>query len=317
MASRQDLKLMVRVARRYYKDGETQAEIAREMGISRPKVSRILQRARRMGIVEIRISDPFAQYSGLEQALIETFGLIDAAVASAAEDSPEMVRRRIGQRAAWYLESVLRDGDVVGIGWGRTLHAMVTSLQNSSTNRISVVPLIGGLGGIAPAFQVHELARMLAEAFGGTWQSFYTPAILDDAEAWRSLQRSDDVTRMVEAWGALDVALVGIGNVTSEPAVQMLFADYLDAETQRRLREMRAVGDVCVRFFDIHGKLCPDVFAGVAGIQPPQLRTVPRVIGVAGGHGKENALLGALRARLIDVLVTDEWAATRVLELAR
>jgi len=314
--SQHDLRLMVQVARLYYEDDRTQEEIATALGLSRPKVSRLLQQARQEGIVQICIIDPSSNHAQLENALVERFGLAVAVVVPGERGSPELVRRRIGQRAARYLESTLRDGDVVGIGWGRTLHAMVASLQVTRTTRISVVPLIGGLGGISPSFQIHELARMLAEAFGGTWQSFYAPAIMQDEESWNRLMCSTDATRIAEDWERMNLALVGIGNVGFETDMQMLFADYLDRETQERLKVARAVGDICMRFFDLQGCPCPDVLRGVVGIGLPRLQKVHRVVGVAGGPGKAEAILGALRGRFINVLVTDETAAQQVLELA-
>jgi deoxyribonucleoside regulator len=99
--------------------------------------------------------------------------------------------------------------------------------------------------------------------------------------------------------------------------MQMLFVNYLDVEAQKRLGDAQAVGDICVRFFDLKGKPCPEAMRGIVGISLEQLRrTTRRVVGVAGGLAKAEAILGALRGQHINVLVTDETAAQRVLELA-
>lgn len=313
MTERQALLLMLQVARLYYEQGQTQEEVAQTLGISRPKVSRVLQRARQEGIVQIRINDPFSTQSTLEQALIDAFDLRDVRVAAGQVGGVGIVRKRIGGAAARYLEETLADGQKVGIGWGRTLHATVTALAPPRQARISVVPLLGGLAQIAPSFQVHELARRLAEAFGGTWQPLYAPAMLEDETAWSSLIRSNDLAHMASEWARVDVAVVGIGNVAFDVEMQMLFADYLDHETQRRLKEAQAVGDLCVRFFDIHGQPCPEAIKHVVGIGLEQLRSIPRVIGIAGGADKVEAILGALRGRYINTLITDEAAARGIL----
>ena len=47
------------------------------------------------------------------------------------------------------------------------------------------------------------------------------------------------------------------------------------------------------------------------------LKYIPKVVGVAGGLHKVPAILGALRGGFLDVLVTNELAAVRLLELER
>jgi DNA-binding transcriptional regulator LsrR (DeoR family) len=225
------------------------------------------------------------------------------------------MRRRVGQAAARLVERTLKNGDAVGIGWGRTLYEVVNALEPNRQVKIKTVPLIGGLGQIAPVFQVHELARGLADAFGGTIQNFYVPALVESDDVATSLLRSTDVKNVAAQWNHLDVAVVGIGNVAFEAEMQMLFVNYLNADVQTKLRQSRAVGDICVRFFDVNGKPCTDAIRGIVGIELKQLKHARRVIGVAGGASKAEAILGALRGHYVNSLVTDEVAAQRVLEL--
>ena len=316
MSKRQNQQLILQAARLYYEQNHTQDEVAHVLKTSRPMVSRLLQEARTEGIVQIKIVDPSARHSSLEKQLLAKFHLMDAIVVTAEGDSDDLARRRIGQTAAHYLERVLQNGDAVGLGWGRSLYEVVNALEPHRKARITAVPLIGGLGQIAPVFQVHELTRLVAEAFGGTWQNFYVPALVESDEIAASLLRSADGRQVTALWQGLSVALVGIGNVDLGAEMQMLFVNYLDARAQERLRDANAVGDICVRFFDIKGKLCPDAMRGIVGISMEQLRRTRRVIGIAGGVSKAEAILGALRGRFVNILVTDESAARRVLELA-
>jgi DNA-binding transcriptional regulator LsrR (DeoR family) len=308
---------MLQAARLYYEDNRTQAQIARTLKTSRPTVSRLLQQARQEEIVQIKIVDPTATHSALETQLLAAFPLVEAMVISVERDAVDVTRRRLGQAAARYLERTLQNGNRVGIGWGRTLSEVVNALEPRRPARIQAIPLIGGLGQIAPAFQVHDLARAMAEAFGGTWQNFYVPALVESDRIAATLLRSADVRQVSAQWQSLDAAIVGIGNVAFETDLQMLFVDYLTTEAQTRLRQARAVGDICVRFFDAQGKPCADVMHGVVGIELKQLKRARRVVGIAGGAEKAEAILGALRGRYVNVLVTDEAAARRVLELQR
>ncbi|MDY7040926.1 MAG: sugar-binding transcriptional regulator [Chloroflexota bacterium] len=312
MSHREELNLILRAARLYYEDGLTQQEVAHELGVSRPKVSRLLGEAREEGVVRIAILDPFATHSALEAELVAAFGLRQALVTACAGIEGEALRRRIGFAAAEFLAHTLVDGQRVGIGWGRTLHFVVTSLDVRRKAAIQVIPLIGGMGHVAPSFQVNELARGLAEAFTGTWRAFYAPAFVGERVAREALISLDDVQFIFQSWASLDWALVGIGHFGFQRQSSMFFADYIDGPALQRLESAGAVGDLCGRFFNQEGKPC-GVEEGVVGISLEQLRDSDGVIGVAGGVEKVSAILGALRGGYLNVFITDEATAQAVL----
>ena len=306
---------MLHCSRLYYENGQSQEEIAQALGISRPKVSRLLQCARDEGLVHIQIVDPFSENTELEQSLQDTFGLRKAIVTAGTMGGEELTRRRIGWAAAAYLEEALQDGQRVGIGWGRTLHATIQSIADASARAISVIPLVGGLSRVAPSFQVNELARLLAEAVGGTWRPLYSPAFLGNDEGRQALLNSPDVQVVTAEWAHLDIALVGIGHFGYQTELRMLFADYVDPHAQQELERGGAVGDICAHFYDIQGKPITGAgWQGQLGIGLEQLRQLDHVIGVAGSPVKADAILGALRGEYIDVLITDEPTACLVLE---
>jgi DNA-binding transcriptional regulator LsrR (DeoR family) len=313
MSTRQELQMMLQAARFYYEDGLTQQQVADELGVSRPKVSRLLTQARAEGVVRIAIVDPFTTFEEIEARLVETFGLRQAVVAAGEGLSGAPLRRRIGLAAAEYLRCTLYDDLRIGIGWGRTLRAIVEALDTEHQATIHVLPLIGGLGQKSASFQVNDLARRLAEAFGGAWQALYAPAFVGDAQARDVLLRHPDAQRMMETWDSLDMALVGIGYFAFQRQSSMFFAEYMAQTLFRELEQRGAVGDLCGRFFDIRGKQCI-LEAGVVGISLERLRALDRVVGVAGGEEKVVAILGALRGGYLDVLITDSVTAQAVLE---
>ncbi len=314
MSSVEQLRLMHLVAEMYYGEDKTQNEIAEELGLSRPKVSRLLSQAREEGIVRITVVNPFASVDVLAELLQQRLGLSGVVIVPGKEGSQEQIRKLLGHAAARYLRTALQRGDVLGIGWGRTLREVVDAVEPNTDQELTVVPLLGGLGQISPGFQVHEMARLLSERLGGLWQAFYVPALIEDRAVQDLLLASRDVARVVESWNELTVALVGIGNVDLGPEIAMLFADYLDGKTLDYLKQSRAVGDVCMRFFDINGESIPDQI-GVISIEHEQLRRVPRRIGVAGGREKAEAILGAVEGGLVNILITDESAVLRMLEI--
>ncbi len=245
----EQLRLMHLAAEMYYLEDKTQNEIAEELDVSRPKVPRLLSQARKEGIVHINVVNPFGSVAALADVLQQRLGLSSVVVVPGKEGSQEQIRKLLGHAAARYLRTALQRGDVLGIGWGRTLREVVDSVEPNSDQELSIVPLLGGLGHISPNFQVHEMARLLSGRLGGFWQALYVPALVEDSDARHSLLESRDVVQIVESWSELTVALVGIGNIELGPEIKMLFANYLDATTLGLLKQAQAVGDICMRFF--------------------------------------------------------------------
>ncbi len=313
MISQQELQLTIRAARLYYEDGLRQQEVAEELGVSRPTVSRLLAQAREEGIVQIRVIDPLATFEELETRLEETFHLRQAVVVSGKGAEGKLLWRRLGLATTRYLRSVLHDGDLVGVGLGRTLHAVVKALGAEQQVKIQAVPLIGGVGQISLSFQVNELARRLAKAFGGTWRPLYAPAFVNDPATYRALSQVADVRSVIQIWPQLDAALVGIGSFPSQQQSSTLLSDCADSDLLRHLDQQGAIGDLCGRFFDIQGQQCyyePEIIS----IPLEQLKALDHVIGVAGGAEKIAAILGALRGGYLNVLVTDTLTAQAILE---
>jgi DNA-binding transcriptional regulator LsrR (DeoR family) len=311
MSLHEDLKTALRAARLYYEDGLTQQQVADELAVSRPQVSRLLARARAEGIVCISIVDPFATCEGIEGRLVEVFGLDQAVVTAGEGLSGETLRRHIGLAAAEYLRNLLVDELKVGIGWGRTLHAVVESLDAKRRVSIQVFPLIGGIGQVSPSFQVNELTRRTAEAFGGNWQPLYAPAFVAEPQARDVLLRHPDVGKVVGSWDHLDVAVVGIGHFVHHSSTFVV--GYLEEHLLKMLVDRGAMGDLCGRFFDAQGKQCL-VEPGVIGISLEQLRALDQVIGIAGGEEKVMAILSVLRGGYLNTLITDTVTAEAVLK---
>ncbi len=314
--SRQEtIRQMVHIARLYYEEGRTQEDIARECGISRPIISRLLKQARDEGIVQITILDPFQYNLQLAERMRAATGLSDIIVCPGPDSGVDSLLRRLGLATAHYLNQVVEPGTVLGVGWGRTLYAAAQALEPKPVSNMTVVPLVGGLGQVSASFQVHEITRLIASNYGCRQESFYVPALSPDASVKQSLLASNDVQFIRKWWAQMSAALVGIGNVSFDSEMAMLFAGYLDEHIRKELVENGAVGDICMRFFDRLGRYLPPPVDRILGIELEQLKNVQRVIAVAGGAEKAPAIIGAVRGKYISSLITDESAARAVLSL--
>ena len=304
--------VLTRVAWLYYVEQLSQREIADRLRLSRVKVTRLLQRARDEHVVEVRITTANEPCLATERQLMERFGLRDAMVVPS--DGGERLPQYLGQAAAMYLERVLHDNDVLGVGSGATLSEIPRHIRRGRQPDCVVVELIGGLSRTARSINPYDCSWRLAEALEARSEHLQVPAMVESAAIARNLLE-DTVTRSaLDRAARCDIAIVGIGQMDSPIRASM---DYVPPEAIATLAAAGAVGDILLRFYDLSGK---PVSAGfddqVIGLTQDQLRKVPLVIGVAGGPEKTQAITGALRGRLVDVIVCDQPTARAVLALA-
>src|SRR3954453_2094789 len=86
------LVLTATVARRYYLDGASKSDIASELGLSRFKVARLLEKARSTGLVRIELDSPGHIDLDLSVRLSDAYGLKHCVVLDQPEDDAELLR---------------------------------------------------------------------------------------------------------------------------------------------------------------------------------------------------------------------------------
>ncbi|QXD15379.1 sugar-binding transcriptional regulator [Rhodocaloribacter litoris] len=305
-----DHRLLFKVSVLYYLQDLTQQEIADRLQLSRPRVSRLLRQAREEGVVQINVVSSMA-FLDLETELERRFGLKEVLIVE-TEAGERVFGQQLGVAAADYLQRTIQDGDVIGVTWGRTLQAMVNALQPRPVHPVRVVQTMGGLG--PPEAEIHaaNLSRRLAQLLGGTVTLLPAPGIVDRAES-SAILRSDRYVREAMGWfPRLTMAFAGIGALSTNPVFERQGGILPDAAYEA-LAAAGAVGDIAMRFFDAGGKpVKTELDERTIGITLEELKAVPRVVGVAGGAEKVEAILGALRGRLINVLITDYDTAVRL-----
>jgi DNA-binding transcriptional regulator LsrR (DeoR family) len=315
MARLDEQRLMTRVARMYHEQGLRQTEIAETLNLSQSTVSRLLKRAEQEQIVRVTVRVPYGVYPDLEEALVATFGLRDAVVADSVRgDDDEGVARDIGRAAAYYLETTLGQGECIGISsWSSTLLAMVNVMhQVPRPMGARVIQILGGAG--EPQAKVHAayLAGQLAQLVRGQVTFLPAPGLVDSAEVRQVLLNDSSIREVIKAFDEITLALVGIGTVEPSPLLASS-GNIFSAQELETLRQNGAVGDILYRFYDAEGEIVQTPLAArVTGMALESLRGVTRVIGVAGGARKLDAIRGALHGRWINTLITDRFTAERL-----
>jgi DNA-binding transcriptional regulator LsrR (DeoR family) len=317
MARIDELRLLTKVARLYHCQGLRQTEIVSRLKLSQSTISRLLKRAENEGIVRITVSVPSGTHPELEEALLATFGLQDVIVVDSEHDDDRLVRD-LGAAAAFFLETNVKAGSVIGISsWSTALLAMVDAMRPAPrATESTVVQILGGLGNPGSETHATHLTRRLANLLGGKAVLLPAPGVLGSPAARDVLLKDCYVQEALEVTGRLNLALVGIGSHEPERMAAMNGSIFSPREL-KMLSAAGAVGDICLRFFDARGQaLHTTLDERVIGMALEDLRKVERVVGVAGGLSKRAAILGALRGGWVNVLITDRRTAEALLEPA-
>lgn len=307
-----DDRLIAKVCDMYYLQDMSQKDIAAQLGLSRPTISRLIANGRDRDIVKITI-DYFggADFIELERALETRFGLREVIICASKKDADDQ-KDAVGEAAAQYLRRIVRDGSVVGVSMGTTLSHIAPFIREESVRDVCFVPLIGGLGPVRLAIHSNYISEQLAHAFGGENMLMHAPARVSTAEIREALLKDENISRVIEKGSHPDIALVGIGVPNKSSAI--MATGYCSSEEMARMRKRRVVGDICMQFFDIHGSTKPFVLDNnVVGVDIRKLRTVPCSIGVSCGTDKAPAVLGAIRGRFVNTLILDEELASALI----
>jgi len=308
------VELLVEIARAYYEQDHDQAQIAHSLGISRSQVSRYLSQARELNLVQFRVIAPNERLPQIEQKLSERFtALREAIVAPVFNLKPEQLRSTIARFAADYLEQVVRPGLRICVGSGRTLYEVCRWLRPARMPDISIVQAMGNTGHEAMDIDFNQMARAIAGAFGAKVSFLNSPAILGSGTVTELREANPMIDQALQMAHTADIYLFGVGSLASD----LIFTRSGVFKTQEleELQKAGSVGDICARFFDLHGNEIPSSFAErIVGITLDDLRSAALTIGVAGGVDKIQPLVGALNGGLIKALVTDEQTALAILD---
>lgn len=293
-----DVDLLVTAAVMYYEQDASQKEIAAHLGVSRPTVSRLLERAREQGIVRIEIVPPGVD-PDLAPRLCALLGLrsvhIAAGRANEVEPGP-LLAEPLGNALD---EAGLSSGDIVVVSWGRAVYSASKHVRRSLPG-VVVAPAMGGNSSDQPWFQPNEIVRSFAQTLGAQARYFHAPALITDA-LYASLLHAGELDEAIATWEGARASVVGVG---AWPKPDPTYAASGFPVDDSALGD--AVGDVAGRSFRIDGTLVPFTDRRrLLGVTPEQLARVPYAICLAGGVSKTQAAIGAARAHLYNVLVTD------------
>lgn len=282
-------KKLAHVARRYYLEDWKQSDIAAELGVSRPLVSRMLSEAREAGVVEILIHEPGARAATLLERLRLSSSIQGGVLVEDGEDEDD-TNRLLSQGAVDLLRQV--GARRLGVGWGYLIGQLVTWLEANpqpDSTVSDICPLVGNASIPARNYQSNENVRLMAQQLGAAPHFLYLPALPDSLEEKHLLCSTEVYRQIYQQWEQIDTALVNIGDYPSSPDFASL------VRYGGLLQQQHACGRMLVYYFNEAGTIIQSDQDFAIQVPLETLLRCPNIVGVCSANTSAKALHGALR----------------------
>jgi deoxyribonucleoside regulator len=312
-------QLLADIASSYFIEKKTQAEIAQVYGYSRSAISRILSEAEELGIIEINIKYPLLRDTEMERRLQEKFPLKSAYVIKSGSTDYSRNISLVGRLGANRIQEDLIDNRIVGIGWGTSLFELVNALPILQRKNIQVIQVIGATGGKSDTkVDGPDLAALLASKLNAQHQFLHSPLFLDSENACNSLKSQKQIKSTLELGYQSNIVLLGIGTIDADPVYSSLFrSGFIDKQEVEAIKNQGGVANFCGVILDKNGNVLKnELNRRTMAVDLERLRfNGCKLIGIAAGSNKSQAIQAVLQGSWLDVLFTDSLTAKQVLKL--
>lgn len=297
----------------YYVAGNTQDEIARKLGVSRQSAQRLVSLAVRERLIKVRLDHPVAKCMELEHQLRQRFGLSSCEIVPSDPEAAPTSIVGIAQAGGAEMERHLKSQQpkIIAIGTGRALRACVEQLPPMDCPQHRIVSLLGNMMFDGSATPYNVVIRM-ADRVGARHFPMPLPAFARSSEERAILHAQEPVQNTLELARHADVTFVGVGQLGDEAPV--LVDGFVSHDELRALQKSGAVGEITSWAYDADGRLIDGLTNERVVGAPLRPGHSKPVIGIAAGDAKVPAILGALRGKLLNGLITNERTAEMLLK---
>ncbi len=302
-----DASLAARAAWLYQVGGLTQNEVATRLNVPNVKAHRLIARAVREGMVRVFVEGDIAQCMQLEQRLRDAYGLAVCEVAPNVDDEP-LPLKSLGALGARTLRLACEKGDdaVIGLGYGRTLAACVANLPRMDVKNIRFVSLLGGFTRRFAA-NPFDVINRIGERTGAEAYVLPLPFCLNSAEDRAVLMAQRGIDEVFALARSATLRFVGIGTVGPEASLGT--SGMIEPHEFAEVARNGGRGELLGQFFDARGGRVETELSGrLASLSYDDLK-VGKLVAIAGGTAKPEAMRAVLASGLLHGLLTDERTA--------
>ena len=223
-------------------------------------------------------------------------------------DESSLTLTDMGKTSSIYLKKLIEDNFIIGITGGTTMAKVADEMgQGRVADNILVIPARGGLGKSVET-QSNSIAGVLAKKLEGDYRLLHVPDNLDE-DTLKAVLKIPDVKEVIELIEEMDILVFGIGRADTMAERRQLPKSKID-----ELIKKGAVAEAFGHYFDIAGN---EIWEHLTvGLSLENFQTVDKVIGVAGGENKAEAIISVASLRQNMTIITDEGAAKKIIKIA-
>ncbi|MBU3172475.1 sugar-binding transcriptional regulator [Clostridium estertheticum] len=296
--------LMIKITWYYYFDNMTQQRISELVGISRMRVVKLLDKARKTGIIQFKIRDGSVNPMRLEKRLADIYGLKDTFIVPSPPNKNE-TNENIARAAATYISNRLDNSAYINMGYGDTQSRILNNLATITEQPLSVVSMTGGVSFYFP--------NNMSTIFNAKLYLIPSPLLVSSKEVVDAILNETSVNEILRMVQLSSLSVIGIGSMGENATI--LKSGILNKNDFVYLKMKGAVGDILCHFIDKNGKLIDsNIEHRLIATPLPTISSLNNVIGVAAGDDKVDAIKAVLKGGYIDILITDESTAINLLE---
>jgi DNA-binding transcriptional regulator LsrR (DeoR family) len=304
--------LAIRAAWLHYVGGLTQAAVAKRLGLPSVKAHRLIARAVSEGVVKVSIDGSIVECAVLENKLCARYGLDLCEVAPDLGEEG-LPLRALGMAGAGFLRREIESGKhlIIGLSHGRTLAASVQQMPRIEAPHMHFVSLLGGLTRNYAA-NPHDVMHRIADKTGAQAYLMPVPFFANSAEDRAVLLAQRGVREVFEMSNRAALKIVGIGTLDSD--AQLVMSGMMEPQEIREIKAEGGTGEMLGHFFDASGRVLQTrLTARALGVtlDGPQ---EGRIVAIAGGRQKIQALRAVLMSGRLSGLITDELTAQALAE---
>jgi len=297
----------------YYVAHNSQEEIAKKLNMSRQSAQRMVALSVSEGLIKVRLEHPIAKCMDLKVKLKSRFGLQNCIVVPSDVEDPSSTVG-LAQAGANEIEQHLKSTEpkVLAMGTGRVLRACVDELSLLSCEQHQIVALLGNMASDGSASSYDVVMRM-AEYINAKHYPMPLPVLPSSKEEKEQLHAQLHIASNLKLAAQADVTFVGVGNLGLNSPLHL--DGFITKQEIEELASKGAVGELISWVFDIKGNLLDCAVNQRVASTPLKINSDKAVYAIAAGEEKVYAILGALRSKLINGLITNEYTAERLLSI--
>lgn len=244
-----------------------------------------------------------------EEQLKVQLNLSEVIVVPGNSDKDPWVKKEMGRATVQLMKRYLakEETKIVALTGGSTVASVAEMMTpDRDVKETLFVPARGGLGEQVEN-QANTICAAMAAKAMGHYRLLHVPDQLSH-ESYKSLMEEPKIKEILQQIRSSHIVIHGIGEATT-----MAERRSSSEEVLQILAEKKAVAEAFGYYFNKSGDIVHKVLT--IGLQLEDVMKSNKVVAVAGGTSKAEAIIAYMKQQTSNILVTDEGAAQELLYL--